>query len=113
MRAAATRQNGWVSLLNFYTDENKDRPTRLGVFETDEDMSQDYWLEDGLLLTGIDVDPGSDSMTIELMFGPYTHVVKNAVGLKINLTVGGAEDGIDIIDADHHTTILRFEVGDR
>ena len=113
MKAATKKQNDWISLLNFYAGENKDRPTRLGVFEAGQNENQDYWLEDGLPLTGIDVDPGPDSMTIELMLGTYTHVIKNVVALKINLSVAGVEDGIDIIDANRGTTILRFEADDR
>ena len=106
---AATKQHDWTKFLEFYSERNKGRPTRLGVFEHQSDIFNDYWLEAGLPLTGIDVDTRDRTPTIEIMLGDFTHTIKGARNLKIQFSLEGDEDGIDISDAEGKTTILRFE----
>lgn len=106
---AVTKQHGWSSFLKFYTGQNKDRPTRLGVFEKQADIYNDYWLEAGLRFTGIDVDTHGETPAVQILLGDFTHTVNGARTLKIHLSLDGDEDGIDITDAEGKTSILRFE----
>ena len=48
---AATTQHEWTKYLRFFAEQNAGRPTRLGVFEHDGNILNDYWLEDGLPLS--------------------------------------------------------------
>jgi hypothetical protein len=78
----------------------------------------DLWLEDGMPLTGIDIDAhGQDAPNIEIMLGdnatpgePHlTHVVKGARFVKIVLSASGDADALEIERGDGRTTILQFE----
>ena len=82
---------------------------RLGVFEDQSDVFNDYWLAADLPFTGIDADTRGEMPTIEIMLGDFTHTVKGARKLKIHLSLEGDEDGIDVLDGEGKTTILRFE----
>ena len=111
------QQHNWSAFLNFFSEQNRTRPTRLGVFENERNAVTDYWIEDGLPLAGIDVDAsGKDAPTVEIMLGDnakdarhMTHVVKNARTVKIIMSASGEEDGLEIEDAEGRTTFLRFE----
>lgn len=107
----------WSALLNLFNEQNRMRPTRLGVFEKERDFVTDYWIEDGLPLAGIDADLSNENApAIEIMLGDgakdsrqMTHTVKNARIVKIILSANGAQDGLEVEDADNKTTFLRFE----
>lgn len=111
------QQHNWSAFLSFFSEQNRTRPTRLGVFEKERDVVTDYWLEDGLPLAGIDVDvSGEGAPTVEILLGDnskdarhMTHVVKNARSAKIVLSASGEDDGLEIEDAEGKTTFLRFE----
>lgn len=103
--SAATKQVYWTNFLKVYGEQNKGRSTRLGVFEGEND----YWLENGLPFTGIDVDARNEMPTIEIMLGEFTRTVKDVRQMKAHFSLDGDEDGLDIIDAEGKTTILRFE----
>lgn len=113
----ARKQHNWSAILSFFSEQNRTRPTRIGVFENARDAVTDYWLEDGLPLAGIDIDPrGEDAPTIEIMLGDtakdarhMTHTVKGARAARIVLSAGGEDDGLEIDDAEGKTTFLRFE----
>ena len=106
----ATRQpTDWVNFLNYYSDANKDRPTRIGLFEKNADITNDYWLEDGLPLSGIDVDMKNGTPVIEIMLEGYTHVVRGVRTIRPTYSIDGTEDGLDLIGPGETTTILRFE----
>lgn len=67
---AATKKSNWTEFLTLFSEQNQMRPTRLGVFEGEPGAMRDYWLEDGLPLTGIDVDTHAEGApTIEIMLG--------------------------------------------
>lgn len=104
--AGPKKQHTWSAFLKFFTDSNCGRPTRLGVFEGGDD----FWLESGLPFTGIDIETEKDSLQIQLILGEYTHVVNHVNELKMILGKTGEEDGLDVIDDDGKTTILRFEL---
>ncbi len=100
------KQHIWTSYLQFYGEQNNNRRTRLGVFED----GNDFWIEDGLPLKGIDVDAHGEMPSVEIMLGDnYTHTIKNATNIKISFSLDENNDGLDISDAEGNTTILRFE----
>jgi hypothetical protein len=111
-------QHNWSAFLKLFSRQNQNRPTRIGVFEGEPGAMTDYWVEDGLPLTGIDVDTGgSDAPSVEIMLGnmekpdspALTHTIAKARFIKIVLSAGGESDGLDIENEDGRTTILRFE----
>ena len=106
---AATRQDEWAKFLNFFNEQNAGRPTRLGVFECSNDVVNDYWLESGLPLVGIDIDTKKEMPSIQINVGSLTHEAKDVVKLQFLFSLEGDEDGADISCADGNTTILRFE----
>ena len=107
----------WGVFFEEFSKQNKTRPTRLGKIKADE-VTQDYWLEDGLPLAGIDLDKdGEGAPLIEIMLGGegvkaegnMTHTVTRVQRIKFHLTADGMDDGLDIEDSEGMTTILRFE----
>ena len=101
--------SNWQQFLKFYTDQNTGRPTRLGVFELNKDVVNDYWLEDGLPLIAIGIEPAASDNSVEIMVGDMTHVIEGAIKLTAHFTSSGFEDGLDILDRHSRVTILRFE----
>lgn len=106
---ATKTQHAWAAFLKFYTEQNKDKKTRLGVFENVGEVVNDYWIEDGLPLSGIDIDLRGELPAIEILLGSYSHPVTGALRLTIHYSPKGDEDGLDIIGIDGKTTVLRFE----
>jgi len=111
MNALETKDE-WSKYLRFFTEQNKGRPTRLGVFERDGENVVDYWLESGLEFTGMDIDFSNACKSIQILVGELEHVVKDSQQIKFVLSRFGDEDGVDITDADGRTTVLRFEIAD-
>lgn len=105
----AKQKHEWSRVLRSFSEQNSQRPTRLGVFEPNRRAADDYWLECGLPLNGIGVEEHNDRLDLQLFVGTMDHTVRNAVKLSWQMTTSGDEDGIDILDADGRTTILRFE----
>lgn len=112
------RLNEWLGFIDVFNKANIGRPTRVGVFANETDSVVDYWLEDGLPLQGVDIDPDHDgSETVQIVLGGnghaasrnFTHVVKDPLFLKFTLSVTGQSEGLEISDAEGNTTILRFE----
>ena len=110
----------WANYLIEYTRRNEGRPTRLEVIGGDD--NDDFWLECGLRLTGIDADTrGADAPRVEIMLGGLfepngTNHVTRSIARVQRITPQTAENGrdtgIEIEDADSVTTILRFETLD-
>jgi len=107
-----------AGFLRYFSEVNEMRPTRMGVFEEGPNAIIDYWLEDGLPLVGIDVDHhDADTSAIIIMLANkegtdkshFTHTIKNARLVKLNLSHDGMSDGIDILDFEGKTTVLTFE----
>ena len=91
--------------LQFYGEQNTGRPTRLGVF----DQGNDYWLEDGLPLTGIDFDRRKNAIQI-MLNNEITHTISDVRKIQASFNFDEINDGLDITDAEQRTTILRFEI---
>lgn len=99
------RQTQWQDFLRYFGEANKGRPTRLGIFEN----GNDYWLEDGLLLTGVDLDPGKTNASVQIMLDRFTHNVRSVRHLTFHLSNDGNADGFDVTDAEGRVAMLRFE----
>jgi hypothetical protein len=99
----------WPEFLKSFTEKNAGRPTRLGLFKKKDSVVDDYWLEDGLPLVGIDIDESQAGPGLEILLGSYTHSIDDAVELKVAGEPGSAEEGIDIVASNGVTTVLRFE----
>jgi hypothetical protein len=108
---AAAKEHEWTKYLKFFGEQNAGRLTRLGVFERNGDVVNDYWLESGLPLVSLDIDPSSERPSIQVTVGEFTHEVNDAVKLDFHFGFAGDEDGIDISGTDGRTTVLRFEDG--
>jgi hypothetical protein len=103
-------QQEWTKCLKFFGDINRNRPTRLGVFEPADGAPTDLWIECGLPLKGVDLDMSEgDRPVIQIYLGSLTHQVPRATRLNWHLTASGDEDGLDVLDSDGRLTVLRFE----
>jgi hypothetical protein len=111
--STAKQKHEWSRVLSFFSEQNAQRPTRLGVFEPNRGAADDYWIECGLPLNGINVEALEDRLDLQLSVGTLDHTVRNAVRVSWQMTASGDEDGVDILDADGRTTVLRFERVDR
>ncbi len=106
---ATKRHANWVDFLKYFSETNRNRETRIGLFETVSDVTNDYWLENGLPLLGIDLDTENGTTVVEIMLERYTHVVRGVRTIRPIYSFDGTEDGIDFIGPGETTTILRFE----
>ncbi len=106
---AATKQHEWTKFLRFFSEQNAGRLTRLGVFERNDGVVNDYWLESGLPLSSIDVEARGERPSVQITVGNFTHDVHDAVRLVFQFNNAGDEDGVDVVGADGRTTLLRFE----
>lgn len=116
-------KTSWSKYLKLFSDENRNRLTRIAVYKGEPGSMLDYWLEDGLPLAGIDMDPdGAGGPDVEIMLdnrpgapADMTHRVIGARFAKITLSATGEADGLEIQNNDGETTVLQFEtsrVGD-
>lgn len=117
MNAAATQHN-WATFLKVFSEQNRMRPTRIGVFEGEPDLMTDYWIENGLPLSGVSIEKrNAGAPTVEIMLGDgtkadlrhMTHSVAGARFVKIILSDDGEADGLVIEDAEGRMTVMRFE----
>ncbi len=69
----------------------------------------DYWVENGLPFVGVDLDDGHGAFSIRITAGSYTHEIKDVLRVSCYLSRNGDEDGLDVLDARSHVTLLRFE----
>lgn len=100
----------WNEFLNSYARQNAGRRTRLGVFELNNDVVNDYWIEDGLPLIALDTETADDGRRdVRIMLGEMAHDIRDAIKVTAHLTSRGYEDGLDILDGENRVTLLRFE----
>ena len=93
---------------------NNLRPTRLEVIGPSKDVESDFWLEDGLLLSGLDLDvDGKSGPYIEIMLesqakNHMTHAIPAVKRVELE-TNQGIDESLEIEDAAGSVTIMRFE----
>ena len=107
----------WQTNLSRFGERNNMRPTRLEILGSDREVASDYWLEDGLLLTGIVLDVNGDrSPNIEIMLqaplgtnkSHMTHTVAGVRRVELE-TSDGRDEVLEIEDREGAITIMRFE----
>ena len=109
--------SSWKANLAAFGARNHLRPTRLEVLGAERNIDSDFWLEDGLLLAGIDLDiDGERGPFVEIMLQasktkPANHMTHNVSGVKrITLNTDDNQDeGLEIEDAEGTVTIMHFE----
>ena len=101
-------QHRWRAQLTIFSEENLGRPTRLGVFEPATEGMMDYWLENGLALREVVLEEHNGSRSIEIILDGFTHTIRQAKRLEL-LFGDETEDGLNVIDANGRTSVLRFE----
>jgi len=109
LMSTTKQEHEWSRVLQFFSEQNLTRPTRLGIFEPNRAAADDYWVECGLPFNGIVVESHSNGLNLQIIVGTLDHTVKHVVKIALQMTANGDEDGIDILDADGRTTVLRFE----
>jgi hypothetical protein len=102
-------QHRWDRFVKFYSEQYKGRKTRLGVFDENNGVTNDLWVEHGLPVLGIGLDPSGELPTNEVLLDGYSHSVADARGLNAHFSLDGDEDGLDIVHGNGTSTVLRFE----
>ena len=106
----------WQSDLAAFGKRNNMRRTRLEVLGPAREADADFWLEDGLLLAGIDLDTdGKRGTCVEIMLqapsAPSKNMTHTVAGVK-RLVLETADDhdgGLEIEDEEGSVTIMHFE----
>ena len=62
-----------------------------------------------LPLDAVQVDTRNGSPDISITVGGFTHIVNGAKQIDMHYSVDGTNDGIDVVDSEGRTSILRFE----
>jgi hypothetical protein len=108
----------WQSDLAAFSKRNNMRPTRLEVLGPAGEVESDFWLEDGLLLAGIDLDPDGERGTyVEIMLqapstsskNHITHTVAGVKRLELEMT-DGRDKALEIEDEEGRVTVMHFEL---
>ena len=107
----------WKSDLAAFGKRNNMRPTRLEVLGPAGEIESDFWLEDGLLLAGVDLDTdGERGACVEIMLqapsnsskNHMTHAVAGVKRLELE-TTDGRDTALEIEDGEGRVTIMYFE----
>ena len=107
----------WKSDLAAFGKRNNMRPTRLEVLGPAREVESDFWLEDGLLLAGIDLDTDGERGTcVQIMLrtpsaSSTNHMTHNVAGVKrLELEItDGRDESLEIEDGEGRVTIMHFE----
>jgi hypothetical protein len=99
----------WQKLIDILNEHFKGCPTRLGVFEREDAVVTDYWIESGLPFFSLSLDVRGELPSLQIDMGNYSHNVGNILRIAIKLSASGEEDGLDILDGSGRNTVLRFE----
>ena len=108
----------WQSDLAAFGKRNNMRPTRLQVLGPARDVESDFWLEDGLLLAGIDLDTDRERGTcVEIMLqappaSGKNHMTHTVVGVKrlVLETTDGRDKALEVEDKEGRVTVMHFEL---
>lgn len=107
----------WPSDLAAFGKRNNLRPTRLEVLGAAREVESDFWLEDGLLLAGVDLDTDCErGPCIEIMLeapsasskNHMTHTVAGVKRLELE-TTDDRDAALEIEDGEGRVTIMHFE----
>jgi hypothetical protein len=107
----------WQADLAAFSKRNNMRPTRLEVLGPGRDVESDFWLEDGLRLTGVDLNTdGERGACVEIMLqapsasskNHMTHTVAGVKRLELE-TTDDRDVTLEIEDAKGRVTIMHFE----
>ena len=101
-------ETSWPTFLREYSHRNHGRPTRLGVFGISNGVANDYWIHDGVPVVALDAYSKNGKTTVDIFFDNYTHSI-DAAAKVVHVEDNGKDDGLDIMDAEGKTTVLRFE----
>ncbi len=101
--------NNLIKFIEIFNDQYQGRPTRLGVFERENGVMNDYWIESGLPLNGLYLDCRGRLPALRINMGTFSHEIVNILQITVTLTVSGDEDGINVLDGSGRTTVLRIE----
>lgn len=107
----------WRFDLAAFGERNNLRPTRLEVLGPAREVESDFWLEDGLLLAGIDLDTDGERGTcLEIMLltpsaSSQNHMTRTVAGVKrMELeSTDGRDKSLEIEDGEGSVTIMHFE----
>ena len=109
--------SSWRSDLVAFGKRNNMRPTRLEVLGPAGEVESDFWLEDGLLLAGIDLETEVERGTwVEIMLeapsdsrrNHMTHTVAGVKRLELE-TNEGRDAALELEDGEGRVTIMYFE----
>jgi flavodoxin len=119
------QRKDWLPYFNEFNERNRLRPTRLEVIGNGDSsaanfksiVETDYWMEDGLPLLGVSLEPNEDGAPrVEVMLGgehikPSAHMMHTVEGAqRIVRTLGkdGRECELEIEDKDGAVSSLHF-----
>lgn len=118
------KRKDWLPFINEFSERNRLRVTRLEVIgngytgvSRQPSVEKDFWMEDGLPLVGIGLEPApDDAPRVEIMLGSdsinppvhMTHTVEGARRVARTLGVDGRESELEIEGADGAVTILHL-----
>ena len=103
------KRTHWLKFLDVFNEQFNGRATRLGMFERADNVTNDFWIEDGLPLIVVELDIRGAKPAIRIDLDSYSHEISGVVKVAIKLSASGEEDGIDILDDHGKTTVLRIE----
>ena len=107
----------WKPTLSEFEERNNLRPTRIEVFNPSGDLESDFWIEDGMLLSGIDIEENPDhKLSVDIMLQAPTdlghnHLTHRIAGVtRLDLSRSAAlNETLEIEGSDGAVTIVRFE----
>ena len=107
----------WQQDLTNFGERNKMRPTRLEVLGRPKEVESDFWLEDGMLFTGMALEmDAARGPSVEIMLqAPAAqtrdHLTHSVTGVRRVMleTVSGRDEVLEIEDKEGAVTIMRFE----
>ncbi len=108
----------WDEYIKEFSERNSMRPTRLEVMGQPGAFESDFWLEGGLPLAGISLEPeGEGAPQIEIMLGGeanhaarhMTHTVSGVQRVVRETGEDGREATLELEDKEGAITILHFE----
>ena len=117
------KRSEWEPYISGFNGRNKMRPTRLefigqvGEKNSPLAVETDFWMEDGLPLLGVSLEPDRQGMPrVQIMLGGesvrppghMTHIIMGAQRIIRTLDADGRECELEIEDEDGAVTILHF-----